>query len=56
MNYSNYSLLDAFGNTDVCETEGEPVCCTEEIRTVEEVSSGGSIVALALQLTTGREH
>ena len=54
--YSNYSLLDASGNTDDCETEGEPVSCTEEIRSVEEGSSGGSTVALALHLTAGREH
>ena len=54
--YSNYSLLDASGNTDGCETEGEPVCFTEEIRSVEEWSSGGSIVALALHSTAGRKH
>ena len=56
MNYSNYSLLDAFGNTDVGETEGEPVCCTEGVSTVEDWRSGDFIVALALYLTAGREH
>ena len=56
MNYSNYSLLDASGNTDGCETEGEPVNCTEGLSTVEEWRSGDCIVALALYLTAGREH
>ena len=54
--YSNYSLLDASSNTDGDEREGEPVSCTEEMRSVEEGSSGGFIVALALHLTAGRGH
>ena len=54
--YIYYSLLDASGNTNGGETEGEPVCCTEEISSVEEGNSRGLIVALALHSTAGREH
>ena len=53
---SNYSLLDTSGNTDDCETEGEPVSCTGEICSVEEWSSEDFIVALALHSTAGRYH
>ena len=41
---SNYSSL---GISDGCETEGEPVCSTEEESSLEEEeSSGDSNVAL----------
>ena len=51
---SNYSLLGISGGS---ETEGDPVCSTEELTLLEEEeSSGDSNVALGPHSTTGRHQ
>ena len=54
---SNYSLPNALDIFNGDETEGEPVCSTEEESSLEEEeSSEDSNVALGQQSTTGRHQ
>ena len=54
---SDYSLPNAFDISNGGETEGEPVCSTEEESLLEEEeSSGDFVVALGPQSTTGRHQ
>ena len=53
--YSNYSLPDAFGDSDGNKTRDEPACSTEEQGIMEEEGgSGGSDVTLEQHSTAGR--